>query len=158
MTKKKTKLIIIGSILLIVMWSVILFFGFKWVSPRFFPPDNLYRSPTASAAGNTIKIDEHYSVVTTNGKTSYLWFTEEGENPITLDEHVNKLNYDENVIIIQSVTKNCDRLFFKKYDYGVVNKETKKMDHFSKKNEFLEECQKRNINIELKNKEAFDWY
>lgn len=158
MTNKKAKLVIVGAILLIIMWSILLFFGVKWVAPRFFPPDNLYRSSTASATGNTIKIDEHYSVVTTNGKTSYLWFIEDGENPVTLDEHVNKLNYDDNYIIIQTVTKNFDSLLFKKYNYSIVNKTTQKVDRFSKKNDFLAECQKRNIDVELKIKEEFDWY
>ncbi|AEB31220.1 hypothetical protein CAR_50p480 (plasmid) [Carnobacterium sp. 17-4] len=156
--KKKSNIIIIGIILLVTVGGIFLFAGFKWVSPRFFPPDNIYRSSTASAAGHTIKIDQHYSVVTTSASTSYLWFVEDGGNPITLSEHVEKLNYDNNYILVQSVTENFDSLFFKEYDYSIVNKETQEIDSFSKKNAFLEECRNRNINVELKIKEEFDWY
>lgn len=154
----KKKLIIIGIILTVVSGSIILFLGYKWVSPRFFPPDSIYRSPTASAAGHTIKIDNHYHIVTTSATTSYLWFVEEGENPITLIEYVEKLNYNDSYIIVQSVTKNNDSFFFKEYQYFIVDKETQKVDSFSKKNDFLDECQKKNIDLDLKIKEEFDWY
>ena len=83
---------------------------------------------------------------------------EDGGNPITLSEHVEKLNYDNNYILVQSVTENFDSIFFKEYDYSIVNKETQEIDSFSKKNTFLEECRNRNINVELKIKEEFDWY
>lgn len=154
----KKKQIIISIILIIVSVSIILFLGFKWISPRFFPPDNIYRSPTATAAGHTIKIDNHYHIITTSGTTSYLWFVEEGENPITLIEYVEKLNYNNNYIIVQSVTKNNDSFFFKEYQYFIVDKETQKVHSFSKKNDFLDECQKRDIDLDLKIKEEFDWY
>lgn len=73
-------------------------------------------------------------------------------------EYVYKLNYDDDYIIIQSITNNFYSLFFKQFEYVIVNKENKEVTILKTKDEFLKECKKRNIKVELKSKYQFDWY
>lgn len=124
-----------------------------------FKEDSNYRAPGTTAAGNLIIIDDTFYVDTTSAIVSSLYYDKEnGERYNRLVEYVYKLNYDDKYIIIQSITKNFYSPFFKKFEYAIVNKENKEVTILKTKDEFLKECKKRNIKVELKSKNQFDWY
>lgn len=156
--KNKKKLAIASIILL----TIALIVSMIVITPKIasmFKEDSNYRAPGTTAAGNLIKIDDTFYVDTTSAIVSSLYYDEEnGEKYIQLVEYVYKLNYDDNYIIIQSITKNFYSPFFKQFKYAIVNKENKEVTILKTKDEFLKECKKRNIKVELRSKDQFDWY
>ncbi len=163
MGKKRNILIVSIFILsMTLLITITLIISIKVVTPKLsylFEDDSNYRAEGTTAAGNVIKIDDIFYVVTTSAVVSSLYYDEEnGEKYIQLVEYVYKLNYDENYIIIQSITKNFYSTFFKEFEYAIVTRESKEVIIIKDKDEFLKECKKRNIKVELKYKEQFDWY
>ncbi|MEG2873443.1 hypothetical protein [Carnobacterium sp.] len=156
--KKNRKLVLFGLVLLILVLTVSFVFLVPKISELFIEPNN-YRADGANEAGNTIKIDDNYYVATTSATISTLYFDDfNGEGAKSLVEHVYKLNYDKSYIIVQSVKKNFYSLFSKEFNYVIVNRKNQKTITIENKDEFLKECKIKNITVELKAKNQFDWY
>lgn len=156
---KNKRTLAIASIILL---TIALIVSVIVITPKIvsmFKEDSNYRAPGTTEAGNLIKIDDTFYVATTSAIVSSLYYDEEnGERYNSLVEYVYKLNYDDDYIIIQSITNNFYSLFFKQFEYVIVNKENKEVTILKTKDEFLKECKKRNIKVELKSKYQFDWY
>lgn len=146
----------------IILLTIALIVSVIVITPKIasmFKEDSNYRAPGTTEAGNLIKIDDTFYVATTSAIVSSLYYDEEnGDRYNSLVEYVYKLNYDDDYIIIQSITNNFYSLFFKQFEYVIVNKENKEVTILKTKDEFLKECKKRNIKVELKSKYQFDWY
>lgn len=156
---KNKRTLAIASIILLTIALIVSVIVITPKIASMFKEDSNYRAPGTTEAGNLIKIDDTFYVATTSAIVSSLYYDEEnGERYNRLVEYVYKLNYDDDYIIIQSITNNFYSLFFKQFEYVIVNKENKEVTILKTKDEFLKECKKRNIKVELKSKDQFDWY
>lgn len=156
---KNKRTLAIASIILLTIALIVSMIVITPKIASMFKEDSNYRAPGTTEAGNLIKIDDTFYVATTSAIVSSLYYDEEnGERYNSLVEYVYKLNYDDDYIIIQSITNNFYSLFFKQFEYVIVNKENKEVTILKTKDEFLKECKKRNIKVELKSKYQFDWY
>ncbi|MFS7004658.1 hypothetical protein [Carnobacterium maltaromaticum] len=156
---KNKRTLAIASIILLTIALIVSVIVITPKIASMFKEDSNYRAPGTTEAGNLIKIDDTFYVATTSAIVSSLYYDEEnGERYNSLVEYVYKLNYDDDYIIIQSITNNFYSLFFKQFEYVIVNKENKEVTILKTKDEFLKECKKRNIKVELKSKYQFDWY
>lgn len=156
---KNKRTLAIASIILLTIALIVSMIVITPKIASMFKEDSNYRAPDTTTSGNLIKIDDTFHVDTTSAIVSSLYYDEEnGERYNRLVEYVYKLNYDDDYIIIQSITKNFYSLFFKQFEYVIVNKENKEVTILKTKDEFLKECKKRNIKVELKSKDQFDWY
>ncbi|PLS35248.1 hypothetical protein CYV26_07660 [Carnobacterium maltaromaticum] len=156
---KNKRTLAIASIILLTIALIVSVIVITPKIASMFKEDSNYRALGTTEAGNLIKIDDTFYVATTSAIVSSLYYDEEnGERYNSLVEYVYKLNYDDDYIIIQSITNNFYSLFFKQFEYVIVNKENKEVTILKTKDEFLKECKKRNIKVELKSKYQFDWY
>ncbi|TFJ77721.1 hypothetical protein [Carnobacterium maltaromaticum] len=156
---KNKRTLAIASIILLTIALIVSVIVITPKIASMFKEDSNYRAPGTTEAGNLIKIDDTFYVATTSAIVSSLYYDEEnGDRYNSLVEYVYKLNYDDDYIIIQSITNNFYSLFFKQFEYVIVNKENKEVTILKTKDEFLKECKKRNIKVELKSKYQFDWY
>ena len=156
---KNKRTLAIASIILLTIALIVSVIVITPKIASMFKEDSNYRAPGTTEAGNLIKIDDTFYVATTSAIVSSLYYDEEnGERYNSLVEYVYKLNYDDDYIIIQSITNNFYSLFFKQFEHVIVNKENKEVTILKTKDEFLKECKKRNIKVELKSKYQFDWY
>lgn len=156
---KNKRTLAIASIILLTIALIVSVIVITPKIASMFKEDSNYRAPGTTEAGNLIKIDDTFYIATTSAIVSSLYYDEEnGERYNSLVEYVYKLNYDDDYIIIQSITNNFYSLFFKQFEYVIVNKENKEVTILKTKDEFLKECKKRNIKVELKSKYQFDWY
>ena len=156
---KNKRTLAIASIILLTIALIVSVIVITPKIASMFKEDSNYRASDTTTSGNLIKIDDTFHVDTTSAIVSSLYYDEEnGERYNRLVEYVYKLNYDDDYIIIQSITNNFYSLFFKQFEYVIVNKENKEVTILKTKDEFLKECKKRNIKVELKSKYQFDWY
>lgn len=124
-------------------------------------PYDRYRADSATSTGHTIPIDEHYRVHTTSGSRSVLSYTEEpleihesdaSTNPETLTQVVDRLNWDDNYIIVAAKESNKQETFM------IINRDTGEITGYPNKQEFQKGKEAKGIKVSLKNKTAFDWY
>ena len=111
---KNKRTLAIASIILLTIALIVSVIVITPKIASMFKEDSNYRAPGTTEAGNLIKIDDTFYVATTSAIVSSLYYDEEnGERYNSLVEYVYKLNYDDDYIIIQSITNNFYSLFFK---------------------------------------------
>lgn len=153
MKKYKTHFIYSG---MIIMLAIIFVFIWNTLIEDKYNPNNSYREHGTSMTAHQIRIDDYYTVESMSKYYSILRYDSHDGDYIDYTDALHMVNWNEHYIVASC---RVDQLSSSsKLYYLIVDRDTQDVEHYDSISAFEEAKNEKNIDIELKEKQEFDWY
>ncbi|MFL2105901.1 hypothetical protein [Desemzia sp. FAM 23991] len=152
---KKFKKIFL-SIGILALICIVFIFIWNILDEDIHNPNNSYRQSGTSMTAHQIRIDDYYAVESMSYYYSILRYDNHDGDYIDYTDSLHMVNWDENYIVASCRVDqlSSDSEFY----YLIVERDTQDVSRFDSISAFEEAMNEKNIDLELKERQEFDWY
>lgn len=144
----KISVFIVIGITSVFIWNTLMAYKYN--------PSNSYRETGTSMTAHQIRIDDYYTVESMSHYYSILRYDSHDGNYIDYTDALHMVNWNEHYIVAScrvDQLSSSSQLY-----YLIVDRDTQDVERYDSIGAFEEGKNEKNIDIELKEKQEFDWY